>query len=312
MPPLITTPVPFAAITRSFIMPNTSWRHHYIPQFYLKHFTNKENKFHIYLVKEERYKANGKMFSPESHFFEEHGNTLFTNNSSLDFLETEFYKKLDNDVANLFHKIHFSAKERYGLTEADMPMLQFFVAHLFWRNPINDEYVKNLIKRKGLTGLGIQIKDKETNKVLLNTEAEKRMMENEHMHKLIKFWLPLLLFKTALDNNSPLTISSFIPGNLPSLICDNPLILRNPQNFDVYKDDFILPLSRDKILVRTKKIRQYKENTVRLLIDLLLVKQANKFISTSDLRYINMLNALETKKSIEEIRNDIFSALVEE
>ncbi len=293
-------------------MTEISWRHHYIPQFYLRNFTNDEDKFHIYLIKENRYKANGKLFSPESHFFEENGNTLSSEEGITDFLETDSYKQIDNDTAILFNKIKYSTESRYGLSEADMPMLQFFVAHLFWRNPSRNEFTKALILRKGLSGLGLKVKDIQTDETLIGSEIEKKMMENESTYKFIKYWLPSALYQNLFNNNSPLSILSFTPGDIPSLICDNPLILRNPQKFDVYKDDFILPLGRDKILIRTNKLKAQYQNITKILIDNLLIKQANKFVSTTDLEYIDLLYNLRKDKSIEYLRDEIFSNLVDE
>jgi hypothetical protein len=40
-------------------------KHHYLPQFYLRGFTNGERLFMIYLVKEQRFKQNGKLFLPD-------------------------------------------------------------------------------------------------------------------------------------------------------------------------------------------------------------------------------------------------------
>lgn len=288
-----------------------SKKHHYIPRFYLRNFTNDEGKFHIYLVKEKRYIQNGKLFSPETHFFEKHGNTTVFNETT-DFLETDFYSPLDNDIAKLFNKINSSTEERYGLTEADMPNLQFFVAHLFWRNPSNDLLVKEIIRKNGLSGLGIIIKNKTGNQTLINSKIESDIIANESTYKVIKFWLPIILFKNLIGNNSPITILSFDPGNKPALICDNPLILRNPQNFDVYKDDFILPLGNDKILIRTKKLKPKYENIARVTIDHLLIKQSNNFIATTDLKYIPMLNAIKTENSVEELRQKVFSSFVDE
>lgn len=292
-------------------MPENSWRHHYIPKFYLTNFTNELNKFYIYLVKEERYKGSGKLFSPESHFFEEDGNTIITDNSTTDFLEIDFYKQLDNDIARLFHKIKTSPEERYGLTEKDMPILQFFVAHLFWRNPMNDEFVKNLLQREGLNGLGLKIRSTETNEVIYNSETEKKLVKNETTYKIIKYWLPSVLFKNLFTNEDPLTILRFNPGNKPALVSDNPLILRNPKNFDVYRDEFILPLSNDKVLIRTKKVKAQYQNTTRVLIDSLLVRQANKFISSTEMNYIPLLKTLNKTSTIEELRNKIFISLAD-
>lgn len=293
-------------------MSKASWRHHYIPQFFLTNFTNAENKFHIYLVKEKRYKANGKLFSPESHFFEEDGNTLFHEGGSTDFIETDVYKRIDNDVARLFHKINNSKEDRYGLSEVDMPMLQFFVAHLYWRNPMNDEFVKRLLKTKKLSGLGLKIKDNETNETLLDSEFERKMVANPSMYKMIKSWLPIALYQNIFNNDSPLTILKFNPGGAPSLISDNPLILRNPEKFDVYRDDFILPISRDKILIRTKRLKKQYQNRARVSIDHLLIKQANNFIATTDLKYIPLLQAIDYNISTEIYRKEVFDSFIDD
>ncbi|MES2426203.1 MAG: DUF4238 domain-containing protein [Bacteroidota bacterium] len=292
-------------------MKQISKKHHYIPQFYLRNFTNDENKFHIYLVKEKRYVQDGKLFSPETHFFEKYGNTIVFNSKPSDFLETDFYGPLDNDIAQLFYKIKNSNDVRYGLTEADMPNLQFFVAHLFWRNPSNDMFVKELIRRKGLSGLGMIFKEKNTNQILSNSDLENDILKNKSTYKVIKYWLPIVLFQNLLGNDTPLTILSFNPGEKPSLVCDNPLIFRNPRNFDVYKDDFILPLSSDKILIRAKKIKPFYENIARVLIDQLLVRQANNFISTTDVKYIPMLKAIKENISTEELRQKAFECFVD-
>jgi len=293
-------------------MKNKSWRHHYIPQFYLNNFTNNLNKFHIYLVKEEKYKEEGKLFSPKSHFFEESGNTISTESGQTDFLETDLYQKLDSDFGKLFYKIKTSTEERFGLSENDMPLVQFFVAHLFWRNPINNEFVKALLKEKGLNGLGFKIKNIETNEEIQNSEIEKDLIANETTYKIIKYWLPSLLYQNLYENDDPLTILQFNPGNKPALLSDNPLILRNPKDFDVYKDEFILPLSNDKILIRTKKVKEQYQNTTRVLIDHLLIRQSNSFISSTDLTYISMLKNLNKNSTIEALRKEIFENLTED
>jgi hypothetical protein len=293
-------------------MPQISWRHHYIPEFYLNNFTNTENKFHIYLVKEDRYKDNGNLFSPRTHYFEEDGNTIFNEQMSFDFIETDHYKIIDSRVSNLFQKVKFSNKKRHGLTESDMPMFEFFAAHLFWRNPMNDGFIKELINRKGLSGLGLQIKNKTTNEIKLDSATEKNLLANESFYKIIKYLIPTMEFPKLLENTCPLYICVFNPNDLPSLVCDNPLILRNPEQKNVYTDDFILPLCNDKILIRTKRKKSLYESTVRVLVDLVLLMQANKFVSTTDVDYIQSLKKMADNRPLEYWRNELFSSIVDE
>ena len=44
---------------------NISSRHHYIPQFYLRGFTNESGNFKIYDVQQKRFIKNGKDFYPK-------------------------------------------------------------------------------------------------------------------------------------------------------------------------------------------------------------------------------------------------------
>ena len=102
-------------------MNNTSWRHHYLPEFYLKGFTNQDGKFKIFDVHRQLFIKNGKDFSTESYFFEEDGNTIHTDKGADDFIEKGF-AEVDNRVADLFNKIRNARPDtRFGLTEDDMP-----------------------------------------------------------------------------------------------------------------------------------------------------------------------------------------------
>ena len=47
-----------------------SWRHHYIPQFYLNGFTSSKGKFKIFDVEKRSLVRSGKDFSTRSFFFE--------------------------------------------------------------------------------------------------------------------------------------------------------------------------------------------------------------------------------------------------
>ena len=76
-----------------------SRKHHYIPKFYLKGFTNESSEFAIYDIKREVLKTN--MFSTKSHFYELDRNTIDTGNEKTDFIE-EFYQKLEDKLKHTF------------------------------------------------------------------------------------------------------------------------------------------------------------------------------------------------------------------
>ena len=236
-------------------MNNKSWRHHYIPQFYLKGFTNKNGTFKIYDVERERFIKSGKEFYPESYFFEKDGNALNIENKTDDFIETKFFKDIDNLVSGLFERIKSSNEnDRYGVSEKDMPLLQYFVSILFWRLPSNYDKIKYLIKTKDLHDLGLLIKNRK-GETVKNEELENRLLKEPDFYKVIKFWLPHLTYNRLLACKTPLTIKSF-HNQFPSLCSDNPVIFQNSEMPDLYYDDFIFPLTNDLIFIRGNKINR--------------------------------------------------------
>ena len=74
-------------------MNQRSWRHHYIPKFYLKGFVSEKGTFKIFDIKKGKFVRDGKDFSPESYFFEKKGNTLANDKSETDFLESSYAKE---------------------------------------------------------------------------------------------------------------------------------------------------------------------------------------------------------------------------
>ncbi|HMR85445.1 MAG TPA: DUF4238 domain-containing protein [Niabella sp.] len=256
-------------------MKQLSRKHHYIPEFYLNNFTNEDGKFHIYLPKEKRFKKNGELFTPQTHFFELDGNNLIGADYVDDHLEKS-YSDWDNKAAILFDKIKTSKEKRFGLSEQDMPILQFFIAHLYWRSPMSNEFAKNLLKREGLKATGMIIRDSITGKIVQDHEFENYILNNDSSYKFIKHWLPYRLIPNLMNNNTPLEIITFNNGGKPNLISDNPIIFRNQNDINVYEDDFILPVTPNKVLVRMNR-KGSTRNSVIMMIDALLVQQSQKF-----------------------------------
>lgn len=294
-------------------MNNLSWRHHYIPEFYLKGFANLNGSFKIYDIEKHSFKKNGKDYSPESHFFEKNGNTLFANDGADDFIETKFYSQTDNRIAELFNKIKKSdADERFGLSEEDMPILQHFVSIMFWRIPSNYEQIKYLFKTKDLKEFGLSIKSRETGKEVYDESFENKLRNDPNIFKAMKHMLPYITFPRLFDCSTPLTIQTF-PEQLPAICSDNPLIFEKSDFPDLYFDDFIFPMSHKHVLIRGKKIRDDVYTTIKVKIDLILLKQAKKYVSCTDQLYVELLNKLfnENYKSIDELKSEVFKELIE-
>jgi hypothetical protein len=292
-------------------MNRISWRHHYIPQFYLRGFTNNKGYFKIYDVEKKRFVKNGKWFSPQSYFFEKDSNTFIQETQKDDFQETKLYSTIDQDISDLFDRIN-SAKPGtdFGLTDWDMPILQYFVGILFWRIPQNYDRISYLIQQKELKELGLLLKN-QNGKTIQDQKLEDRLKNDNNFFKAMKFWLPNITYLKLLECNTPLTIQHF-PKGLPSLCCDNPIIMKDSVNPDVYKDDYIFPLTNNLLFIRANKVNEIS-TTIKIEIDLILFKQAKKYVSCTDDKYIEMLDQHYNLycSSIDDLKQSVFKKMIE-
>jgi hypothetical protein len=288
-------------------MKNKSWRHHYLPVFYLKGFTKESNKFKVYDVQEKRFIKSGKEFSPESYFFEKNGNTIKFNEFETDFLETEHYSHFDNNASKLFEKINSSSNDnRFNVDEDDMPAINHFVSLMYWRLPHRTEELKNFVNNNDLNTLGLAIKD---NHEINDKKIADEFKNSEAFLKSYKYFNSLMDSKRGFNCRTPYTIIEST-DKFPYLCSDNPVIFEKTGMPKVYEDDYLFPLSGNRLFIKTNR-RENFPTYLRLMVDTLVYKQAVKYVSCTDERYVDILeNNFENYNiSVEELKIDIFNRL---
>ena len=228
-------------------------KHHYLPQFYLRGFTNEEGLFLIYLIKEQRFKQNGKFFAPASHFFLPDDNTIIIDGVRDDFLE-ENYSRTEGYVAKAIDKIK-AVDQNFGLDAAEIVLLQYFAAELFWRLPAHRNIIAEVNNIESLTKLGVAVISKKTLRPVSSAEFD-RMVGNDPAYlKYMRTMLPANTYWDLLDCTWPGLIITF-PGEFPAICSDQPVILRHPAKLDVFRDDLILPLAHNKVMFRIKGMKR--------------------------------------------------------
>lgn len=270
-------------------MNNPSHRHHYIPEFYLKNFTNQEGKFYIYLVKEKRFKRNGELFTTKSHFFTEHGNTINFQPHLPDYLETKHYTPLDSDISPLIEKIKNSTDLQNELTQLEMIQVNYFVSHLYWRSPLRDSEAKKLMEERSLTELGFIFKGNEMETKL----AERLFRSNPDFFKMVKWMLPLGLHYINLELEMEIAIRSFSDIAGTSLLSDNPIVFREKENINSYSEEMIIPLTSKTFYIRNKAKNAYLDLPLKTIIDLIQFHQANEYVCVTDMAYIEKLKLID-------------------
>jgi hypothetical protein len=283
-------------------------KHHYLSQFYLRGFTNGDGLFIIYLVKEQRFKQNGKLFSPASHFFLPDDNTIIKDGVKDDFLE-ENYSRMEGYVAKAIDKIK-AVDENFGLDNLDVVRLQYFAAELFWRLPAHRHVIESVNNIESLHKLGVAVIDKKTLRPVNSAAFDAMVKDDPAYLKYLRTMLPVTTYWDLIDCTWPGLILTF-PQEFPAICSDQPVILRHPGKLDVFRDDLILPLAHNKVMFRIKGMKRVFAAAIKFQIDMLVLMQAKEYVCCVDQDYVQLLVSEfhENYGTVEVLRKVIFEYL---
>lgn len=283
-------------------------KHHYLPQFYLRGFTNEQGRFMIYLVKEQRFKQNGKLFTPASHFFSPDDNTVLTDGVRDDYLET-LYSGNETRYARILEKIR-SVDQGFGLDKQQVVWLNYFAGELFWRVPSQRPVINATTDLHRLNQLGVAVIDKKT---LLQVDPEQFsewVKADPSYFQRLRNVLPATNYWNLLDCDWPCTVKTFTDP-FPAICSDNPVILRHPEKADAFLDDLIFPLATNKVFFRIREMREIFAPNIKFYIDMLLLLQAKEYVCCTDQDYVQQLIAVfeHNFTSVNQVRDFVFEHL---
>ncbi len=141
-------------IDRDAIYGMNSSRHHYIPQFLLKGFTNDQGLFYVY--DKQKDKILSKPMSTKAVFFEKDRNTIELEPGKYSALiEEVLFKKIDNDLGRIVKHFQNMNLDTEELKDEEMGQFLLFLITLFWRLPRTDYAFNDLIDRARIMSEGI-------------------------------------------------------------------------------------------------------------------------------------------------------------
>lgn len=285
---------------------NNSKRHHYIPKFFIKNFTDEDGKLFVYNKEKDTILKNKQ--SPKGIFFENNRNTVDFSGHKLDNLE-QFYSELDSKIAIDYLNII----KNKTVTPEELTSLIFLVNLLKWRVPKSDlqfNKLKNDLSKEELA-IKIQIKN-QNNDTAKNTISH---IENSDIFKeskrILLSILPLLEENLLeIHNHSFFQINSVFP----SLIGDNPVIM---ENCDLNKiGNFIFPLSSDITFIYKQKSKREMNNGALFCFhrDLTILDNSSNFIGCKSKEHlekvIKMYKKIKEDGKTAELEQQIFKYIV--
>jgi hypothetical protein len=286
---------------------DVSVKHHYLPEFYLKGFTNRDGTFAIYDKIKNRIKK--RLFYPSTHFFDHHRNSVILNGQITDFPE-KGYALIDSKTSKIFQKIQ-DCEGVPTLSPYEMQGLQFFVSDIFWRNPDNDRHFKNPSLYTAFIKEFFKTRDPITGESI-SAQIPKEIFEDESF--IMNAFRPLagpISFEQSHDAFDKWQIG-YNPAE--NFICsDNPLILKNPDIMDIFHSDFVFPLSKNHMLIHSDQLKKPIKNVGEGLvaIQLALFFQSKKYCAGSTKTILELLMSVpRNENGVNFLKNQIFGSFL--
>ena len=280
-----------------------SHRHHYIPQFFIKNFTDDDGFLFVYNKIENR--ISNRKHSSKSIFFETDRNTVDFSGQQLDKLES-LYAELDSKISPDLKNV-LATK---SVTPEELTSIALLACLLKWRVPKSDERF-NAIKQD-LTQEDLAIKITVINKNTKVNESAIKHIETSDIFKETKRILLGILPFINTTNLSEIHNNSFINTNtfFPSVIGDSPVIEK--ENFDINKiEDFILPLSSTDTFIYKKDCKKEINNYLFFIQrDLAIIESSEKYIGCKSKEHLEKIvqiyNQTKADNNVSNIHKQIF------
>ncbi|MBO9683179.1 MAG: DUF4238 domain-containing protein [Flavisolibacter sp.] len=274
--------------TQGRLSEKQSKKHHYIPQFYLKGFTDKDSSYYVF---DKRANKCWKS-SPENSFAENHRNTgeikhQVTGEIGRSDIPEIMLAHFDNRTAPIIELIRNSKPQDHVLTPERLYILRFFIFSLFWRSPANDELREEIIEKYPLPKLGLRYVDAAGKP---NPEFEQLMKEIDLFTKLYPAILPLVSFQKKYARNNDNEWKIYYRKEEFHVVTDNPILHSGFRDFSSLHEELIFPISSKVLLVSTKK---YKPHILAPLftlnVDLLLFHKSGRYVASCNRDYLMFL-----------------------
>ncbi len=257
-----------------------SHKHHYLPVFYLKGFTDINEQFYVYdkirdviLIKQN---PNSKFYENDLNNYKFKGEILFT-------FEESLFSPQDTETSILFSRlqntdpIEFTALEKFKILH--------FLSVLYWRLPESNNDFLEIIKKEGFSNKYFCFKNKQNEKVNDEDipEVIEKILTDTELQKMYKHMIPfsngsseeiLRLFDKWKIYSLTSTTPTFITGDKPFLINNQDKRLDNIFN------ELIFPLNKNKLLVLSDKSPDFLDGLFIANVNVSILEQSKRFIAT--------------------------------
>ena len=284
---------------------SNSKRHHYIPEFFIKGFTNEYGK--IYYFNKRKNKLDRKPKSPKQVLFEWNRNKVKVDGKEIDEVENLF-QLAESKFAKSYHKIVNAEK----VTEVDLRHLILFILQIHWRVPNQDtnnlSYIQNIDHKNSF----FKIRNQNTSELIPNNLFRELTQEPLFIksNTVIRAIEDYLRNERKVNKNNWTMTTLSKKGTVFNILSDNPVLFKDEEKMNILDNQIIFPFTKETMVHHTngKKLRVISpENIVG--IHILSFLQAKEIVCSSNIEYLDFISQI-SKVYSDEKKLDILKASV--
>lgn len=264
-----------------------SWRHHYIPVFYLKGFTGKTGTFYIY-SKEKGHVINIQQ-SPKSYFFEKNRHTLLNLENDLDdFIETKLYRLFDDYSSTAIRKLRIVPLSEFNDNLELLSKIVLFINGLIYRIPKYDEYHNKKIELGSKEYL-LPIRDKQGRDVSYGFHLK---------YKSRDVYKYACRFSCSVRQSIPTseearnwaiyTLPNDYDNKYYLLSGDSPVLIDDIGKFRTGDEIIIVPLTKSHFVIRSEQMLNQDIDVLELIhrLNIGVIISSTKYVCSPDRNFL--------------------------
>lgn len=295
---------------------DNSVKHHYLPVFFQKGFTDEHERITVYDKKTDRYLLNQ---SPRGWFLEKNLNRAFRDGVVFNEWEQAVMARIDDRAAPVIENIRSkdvsTAWEELGQQE-QLILLQFLNL-LYWRHPDTSEEFLQLFDRLGVRSEYFAMADRidwEKNHEGNVSRLYRGLFSDPEWVKFSKFMVPYSqgMIKELIYHQDHFRIYPIDRDpNWTFFLADRPVLVSQVRNDDdLLFESYVVPLSKRRLLMVGKQLPSFLDGTLVSLINGSMIQQAKRFVASSDISLLRFMvgknKDIEKKENLPQIQSTMF------
>lgn len=264
---------------------NLSKKHHYIPQFYLRGFTNNKGSYYLFDKKTRKISCA----TPSNSFYEKDRNTGIVDGVKNDDME-KFYGYYENKAAPYFNQLTKAFNDdELILNSKIIRTIKFFIICLHFRTPGSDYAIDKLIDNMSFKECGFDFIQAVAGSTIITPDIEEKLKKNNSFRKLYRLFIPFSLTQSEYWTYDLKNWKIHSHHNHYQVTGDNPIILKHPIFSLQTGKELILPISSNKTLINTSFSNTALGFEFSFYQDLIILHQSYRFVCCENKEYFEEL-----------------------